>query len=117
VLQSSLSQASRGPSQAPDPEAKGRKRIKKRAGRKKLQSQPEVQQRTEEEVPTFDFSEIPVELRPLAYYAQSSLGDGSQIACPQQQSDDMTIYIGYEDVYHFITFKEISASSIMVYIR
>ena len=99
VLQSSLSQASRGPSQAPDPEAKGRKRIKKRAGRKKLQSQPEVQQQTEEEVPTFDFNEIPIELRPLAYYAQSSLSDGSQISCPPQQSDEMPIYIGYEDVY------------------
>ncbi|GMN27824.1 hypothetical protein TIFTF001_001816 [Ficus carica] len=87
VIQSSLSQASRGPSQAPDPEAKGKKRIKKRAGRKKLQSQPEVQQQTAEEVPpTFDFDAIPIELRPLAYYAQSSLSD------------------------------EISASSIMVYI-
>ncbi|GMN58507.1 hypothetical protein TIFTF001_027599 [Ficus carica] len=41
VLQSSLSQANRGPSQAPDLEPTGRKRIKKRAGRKKLQSQPE----------------------------------------------------------------------------
>ncbi|GMN69108.1 hypothetical protein TIFTF001_038158 [Ficus carica] len=116
VLQSSLSQASRGPSQAPDPEPTGRKRIKKRAGRKKLQSQPEVQQQTEEEVPTFDFNEIPVEMRPLAYYAQSSLSDGSQISCPPQQSDEMPIYIRYEDVFHFITFKEISASSIMVYI-
>ncbi|GMN68124.1 hypothetical protein TIFTF001_037178 [Ficus carica] len=117
VIQSSLSQASRGPSQAPDPEAKGRKRIKKRAGRMKLQSQPEVQQQTEEEVPpTFDFDAIPIELRPLAYYAQSSLSDGSQISCPPQQSDEMPIYIGYEDVYDFITFKEISASSIMVYI-
>ncbi|GMN62894.1 hypothetical protein TIFTF001_032028 [Ficus carica] len=117
VIQSSLSQASQGPSQAPDPEAKGRKRIKKRAGRKKLQSQPEVQQQTEEEVPpTFDFDAIPIELRPLAYYAQSSLSDGSQISCPPQQSDEMPIYIGYEDVYDFITFKEISASSIMVYI-
>ncbi|GMN52210.1 hypothetical protein TIFTF001_021349 [Ficus carica] len=117
VIQSSLSQASRGPSQAPDPEAKGRKRIKKRAGRKKLQSQLEVQHQTEEEVPpTFDFDAIPIELRPLAYNAQSSLSDGSQISCPPQQSDEMPIYIGYEDVYDFITFKEISASSIMVYI-
>ncbi|GMN64639.1 hypothetical protein TIFTF001_033702 [Ficus carica] len=115
VLQSSLSQASRGPSQAPDLEPTGRKRIKKRAGRKKLQSQPEVQQQTEEEVPTFDFTEIPVEMRPLAYYAQSSLSDGSQISCPPQQYE-MPIYIGYEEVFHFITFKEISASSIMVYI-
>ncbi|GMN66768.1 hypothetical protein TIFTF001_035830 [Ficus carica] len=119
VLQTSLSQASRGSSQAPNREAKGSKRTKKRAGRKKLQSQPEVQQQMEEEVPAFDFSEIPVELRSLTYYAQSSLSDGSQIVCLQQQSvngDDMPIYIGYEYVYHFITFKEISESSIMFYI-
>ncbi|GMN27565.1 hypothetical protein TIFTF001_051601 [Ficus carica] len=84
VLQTSLSQTSRSPSQAPDPTAKGSKRTKKRAGRKKLHS----------------------------------LSDGTQIACLQQSvnGNDMSIYIGYEDVYHFITFKEISASSIMVYI-
>ena len=46
VLQISLSQANRGPSHAPDREAQGSKRTKKRAGRKKLQSQ----QQTEEEV-------------------------------------------------------------------
>ncbi|GMN21530.1 hypothetical protein TIFTF001_050145 [Ficus carica] len=87
VIQSSLSQASRGPSQAPDPEAKGRKRIKKRARKKKLQSQPEVQQQTTEEVPpTFDFDAIPIELRPLAYYAQSSLSD-------VQQNVDRVAYI------------------------
>jgi hypothetical protein len=123
VLQSCVSQASRVPNQAPDSEPTGRKRIKKRAGRKKLGSKPEVQQQTEvqhqteEEVQTFDFNEIPFEMRPLAHYAQSSLTDGSQISCPPSQSDDMPIYIGYEDVFHFITFKEISASSIMVYIR
>ncbi|GMN40409.1 hypothetical protein TIFTF001_009631 [Ficus carica] len=79
--------------------------------------QSSLSQASREEVPpTFDFEAIPIELRPLAYYAQSSLSDGSQISCPPQQSDEMPIYIGYEDVYDFITFKEISASSIMVYI-
>ncbi|GMN69955.1 hypothetical protein TIFTF001_038999 [Ficus carica] len=79
--------------------------------------QSSLSQASREEVPpTFDFDAIPIELRPLAYYAQSSLSDGSQISCPPQQSDEMPIYIGYEDVYDFITFKEISASSIMVYI-
>ncbi|GMN46140.1 hypothetical protein TIFTF001_015332 [Ficus carica] len=105
---------------APDREAEGSKRIKKRAGKKKIQSQPEVQQQTsQQELPPFNFSEIPFELRPLAYYTQSSLRDGTQIACPTQQSvngDDMPIYIGFEDVYHFVTFQEISANSIMVYI-
>ncbi|GMN69335.1 hypothetical protein TIFTF001_038385 [Ficus carica] len=76
LVQTSLSQASKGPSHAPDREAEGSKRTKKRAGRKKIQSQPEF-----------------------------VIGD------------DVPIYIGFEDVYHFITFKEISVNSIMVYIR
>ncbi|GMN67788.1 hypothetical protein TIFTF001_036841 [Ficus carica] len=121
VVQTSLSQASQGPSHALDREAEGSKRTKKRAGRKKIKSQPEVQQQlAQQEQPTFDFSQIPYELRPLAYYTQSSMRDGTQIACPLQQfviGDDMPIYIGFEDVYHFITFKEISANIIIVYIR
>ncbi|GMN66009.1 hypothetical protein TIFTF001_035086 [Ficus carica] len=121
VVQTSLSQVSQGPSHAPDRETEGSKRTKKRAVRKKIQSQPEVQQQLmQQELPSFDFSQIPFELRPLAYYAQSYMRDGTQIACPLQQfiiEDDMPIYIGFEDVYHFITFKEISANSIMVYIK
>ncbi|GMN58855.1 hypothetical protein TIFTF001_027967 [Ficus carica] len=44
VVQTSLSQASQGPSYAPNREAEGSKRTKNRAGRKKLQSYPKVQQ-------------------------------------------------------------------------
>ncbi|GMN68924.1 hypothetical protein TIFTF001_037978 [Ficus carica] len=56
VLETSLSQASRGPSHAPDREAEGSKQIKKRARRKKIQSQPEVQQHSaQQELPSFDF--------------------------------------------------------------
>ncbi|GMN27662.1 hypothetical protein TIFTF001_001744 [Ficus carica] len=121
VVQTSLSQASQGPSHAPNREAKGSKRTKKRARRKKIQSQPEVQQQpAQQELPSFDFGEIPLELRPLAYYAQNLMRDGTQIMCPLQQfviGNDMPIYIGFEDVYHFISFKEISANNIMVYIR
>ncbi|GMN19581.1 hypothetical protein TIFTF001_049931 [Ficus carica] len=115
VLQTSLSQASKGPSRAPEREAEGSKRTKKRAGRKKIQSQP-----AQEEMPSFDLNDIFFELRPLAFYAQSSMRDGTQIVCPQQHfvmGDEMPIYIGFEDVYHFISFKEISANSIMIYIR
>ncbi|GMN63171.1 hypothetical protein TIFTF001_032247 [Ficus carica] len=43
-VQTSLSQASKGPSRAPDREDEGSKCTKKRAGRKKIQSQPEVEQ-------------------------------------------------------------------------
>ncbi|GMN32498.1 hypothetical protein TIFTF001_044691 [Ficus carica] len=122
VVQTNLSQASKCPNRAPQREAGGSKRTKKRAGRKKLKSQPEVEQQpAQEEPPSFDFDNISFELRPLTFYAQSSMrDDGTQIICPQQHfvmGDDMPIYIGSEDVYHFITFKEISANSIMIYIR
>ena len=65
-----MSQASRGPSHIPDREIEGSKSIKKRAGKKKLQSQPEVQQQTmQQQLTPFNFSEIPFDLGPLAYYA------------------------------------------------
>ena len=121
VVQTSLSQASKCPSRAPEREAEGSKRTKKRAGRKKIQSQPEVEQQpAQQEMPSFEFNDISFELRPLAFYAQSSMRDGTQIVCPQQHfvmGDEMPIYIGFEDIYHFISFKEISANSIMIYIR
>ncbi|GMN60776.1 hypothetical protein TIFTF001_029877 [Ficus carica] len=121
VVQTSLSQASKGPSRAPEREAEGSKCTKKRAGREKIQSQPEVEQQpAQEEMPSFDLNDISFELRPLAFYAQSTMRDGTQIVCPQQHfvmGDEMPIYIGFEDVYHFISFKEISANNIMIYIR
>ena len=120
AVQPDLSQASKGPSKAPNVEAEGSKRSKKRAGRKKIRSQPEVQQQPAEEQPMFDFRDMPHELKHLAYYAHNSMRDGTQIICNQRHfhdGDDIPLYIGYEDVYHFISFKEISATSIMVYIR
>ena len=121
VVQTSLSQASKCPSHAKEREAEGSKRTKKRAGRKKIQSQPEVEQQPPQgEMPSFDLNDISFELRPLAFYAQSTMRDGTQIVCPQQDvvmGDEMPIYIGFEDIYHFISFKEISANSIMIYIR
>ncbi|GMN31043.1 hypothetical protein TIFTF001_048061 [Ficus carica] len=99
VIEMSLSQASRGPSHIPDREVEGNKRIKKIARKKKLQSQPEVQQQTaQQQLPPFNFSEIPYDLRPLAYHAQCSMLDVLQIACPTQQSisgNDMPLYISY----------------------
>ena len=65
-------------------------------------------------------TDIPFDLKPLAYYAQNSMRDGTQIICHQQQfviGDAIPICIGFEDAYNFITFKEISANNIMVYIR
>ncbi|GMN68123.1 hypothetical protein TIFTF001_037181 [Ficus carica] len=82
VVQTSLNQAIQGPSHAPNREAEGSKRTKKRAGRKKIQSQPEVQQQpAQQELPSFDFNEISFELRPLAYYTQSSMRDTDCCTC------------------------------------
>ncbi|GMN53755.1 hypothetical protein TIFTF001_022895 [Ficus carica] len=54
VVQKSLSQASQGLSHALDREAEGSKQTKKRAGRKKIQSQPEVQrQSAQQELPSY----------------------------------------------------------------
>ncbi|GMN46294.1 hypothetical protein TIFTF001_015471 [Ficus carica] len=87
VIETSMSQTSQGPSHVPDREVEGSKRIKKIAGKKKLQSQSEVQQQTaQQQLPPFNFSEIPHDLRPLAFCAQCSMHDGLQIACPTQQS-------------------------------
>ncbi|GMN47250.1 hypothetical protein TIFTF001_016424 [Ficus carica] len=73
-------------------EAEGSKRTKKRAGRKKIQSQPEVQQQpAQQELPSFDFNQISFELRPLAYYAQSSMRD--VLVSPVQQNVDRTAYV------------------------
>ncbi|GMN42721.1 hypothetical protein TIFTF001_011937 [Ficus carica] len=85
VIDMSLSPAIRGPSHVPDRVVKGNKRIKKRAGKKKLQSEPEVQQQnTQQQLPSFNFSEVYFDLRPLAYYAQCFMRDDLQIECPIQ---------------------------------
>ncbi|GMN48096.1 hypothetical protein TIFTF001_017269 [Ficus carica] len=52
VIKTSLSQASRDSSHVPDREVKGNKCIKKRAGKKKVQLQPEEQQ----QLPPFNLS-------------------------------------------------------------
>ncbi|GMN18969.1 hypothetical protein TIFTF001_048561 [Ficus carica] len=103
VVQTSLSQASKGPSRAPEREAEGSKRTKKRAGRKKIQSQPEVEQQpAQEEMPSFDLNDISFELRPLAFYAQSSMRDGIDqrfefispvLVSPVQQNVDRATYV------------------------
>ncbi|GMN66887.1 hypothetical protein TIFTF001_035953 [Ficus carica] len=89
IVQTSLIQASKGPSRAPDREAEGSKRTKKRAGRKKIQSQPEVEQQpAQQELPSFNFNDISFELRPLAYYAQSSMRD-------EISANSIMVYISY----------------------
>ncbi|GMN27309.1 hypothetical protein TIFTF001_001585 [Ficus carica] len=46
IIETSLSQASRGPSHVPELKVEGNKHMKKKAGEKKLQSQPDAQQQS-----------------------------------------------------------------------
>ncbi|GMN73408.1 hypothetical protein TIFTF001_054865 [Ficus carica] len=96
IVQTSLSQVSKGPSRAPDREAEGSKRTKKRAWRKKIQSQPEVEQQpTQQEQPSFDFNNISFELRPLTFYAQSSMRDDSWSSVVQEH-----VWINGSSIFH-----------------
>ncbi|GMN75199.1 hypothetical protein TIFTF001_056382, partial [Ficus carica] len=109
-----ISMTSRDPTRVLDKEAEGTKHLKEKGEKKKLKSQPEAEQR-----PTFDFGRIHVGLRPLAFYAQYFMKDGRQIKCPiptENRDSDMPIFLGYDDIYEFISFQEISANCILVYL-
>ncbi|GMN74962.1 hypothetical protein TIFTF001_053955 [Ficus carica] len=110
-----ISVISRDPSRVLNKEAKGTKHHKAKGEKKKLKTQPEVEQR-----PAFDFGRIRVGLRPLAFYAQYFMKDGRQIEChiPTEIRDsDMPIFLGYDDIYKFISFQEISANCILLFVR
>ncbi|GMN19557.1 hypothetical protein TIFTF001_039838 [Ficus carica] len=109
-----VSKTSRDPTRVLDKEAKGTEHPKEKGEKNKLKSQPEVEQRL-----AFDFGRIHVGLRPLAFYAQYFMKDGSQIECPiptEIRDSDMPIFLGYDDIYEFISFQEISANCILVYL-
>lgn len=109
-----VSKTSRDPSRVLDKEAKGTEHLKENGEKKKLKSQPEVEHRL-----AFDFGRIHVGLRPLAFYAQYCMKEGRQIECPiprQIRDSDVPIFLGYDDIYEFISFQEISANCILVYL-
>ncbi|GMN70630.1 hypothetical protein TIFTF001_039670 [Ficus carica] len=91
-LDMSMNRASRGPSHVPDPAAD----------------------------PLFDFNKMNMEMRPLAYYAHSSMRQGNQIEVPIPYTImgfDMPVYLSFDDIYKFFNLQEISANCILVYMR
>ncbi|GMN74361.1 hypothetical protein TIFTF001_052360 [Ficus carica] len=59
-------------------------------------------------------------MKPLAYYAHSSMRQGNQIEVPIPYTImgfDMPVFLSFEDIYEFINLQEISANCILVYMR
>ncbi|GMN45002.1 hypothetical protein TIFTF001_014197 [Ficus carica] len=59
-------------------------------------------------------------MRPLAYYAHSSMHQGNQIEVPIPytiMTFEMLVFLSFEDIYEFINLQEISANCILVYMR
>ncbi|GMN64665.1 hypothetical protein TIFTF001_033726 [Ficus carica] len=118
-LDMSMNKASRGPSHVPDPAA-GNKKCQKKAGNKTIDSRTEVQQGAQEQKLVFDFNNINRAMKPLAYYAHSSMRQGNQIEVPIPYTImgfDMPVFLSFEDIYEFINLQEISENCILVYMR
>ncbi|GMN58121.1 hypothetical protein TIFTF001_027220 [Ficus carica] len=61
-----------------------------------------------------------MEMRLLAYYAHSSMREGNQIEVPipyMISGTNVPLFLNFDDIYEFITFQEISANCILVYLR
>ena len=118
-LDTSMNKASRGPSHVPDPASRKKKRQKK-LGNKTIDSRTEVQQGVQQQQPLFDFNNMNMAMRPLAYYAHSSMRQGNQIEVPIPytiMTFDMPVFLSFEDIYEFINLQEISANCILIYMR
>ncbi|GMN54105.1 hypothetical protein TIFTF001_023234 [Ficus carica] len=79
-----------------------------------------VQQGVQQQQPLFDFNDINMAMRPLAYYAHSSMHQGNQIEVPIPytiMTFEMPVFLSFEDIYEFINLQEISANCILVYMR
>ncbi|GMN67047.1 hypothetical protein TIFTF001_036112 [Ficus carica] len=77
-LDTSMNKGIRGPSHVPDQAAEGNKR-QKNLGKKLINSRTEVQQDAQQHKALFDFNKMNMEMRPLAYYAHSSMREVNQI--------------------------------------
>ncbi|GMN63750.1 hypothetical protein TIFTF001_032835 [Ficus carica] len=67
---------------------------------------------------TFDEKGQPV--RPLTYYALSSMREGNHIEVPipyMISGANVHVFLNFDDIYEFINFQEISANCILVYLR
>ena len=74
----------------------------------------------QQQQPLFDFNNMNMAMRPLAYYAHSSMRQGNQIEVPIPYTImgfDMPVFLSFEDIYEFINLQEISANCILVYMR
>ncbi|GMN69522.1 hypothetical protein TIFTF001_038571 [Ficus carica] len=92
----------------------------KKLGKKKVDSRTEVQQDAQQQEALFNFNKLNMEMRPLAYYAHSSMRQGNQIEVLipyTMMGFDMPVFLGFDDIYEFINLQEISANCILVYMR
>ncbi|GMN64741.1 hypothetical protein TIFTF001_033792 [Ficus carica] len=118
-LDTSMNKVSRGPSHVPDPSV-GRKKCQKKLGNKTIDSRTEVQQGAQQQQPLFDCNNMNMAMRPLAYYAHSSMHQGNQIEVPIPytiMTFEMLVFLSFDDIYEFINLQEISANCILVYMR
>ena len=59
-------------------------------------------------------------MRPLAYYAHSSMRQGNQIEVPisyTMMGFEMLVFLSFDDIYEFINLQEMNANCILVYMR
>ena len=85
-----------------------------------INSRTEVQQDAQQQEALFDFNKMNMEMRPLAYYAHSSMHKGNQIEVPIPFTItrfDIHVFWNFDDIYEFINLQEISANCILVYMR
>ncbi|GMN30285.1 hypothetical protein TIFTF001_044443 [Ficus carica] len=95
-LDMSMNKASRGPNHVPNPAA-GNKKRQKKAGNKTIDSRTEVQQGAQEQKLSFDFNNMNRAMKPLAYYAHSSM----------RQEGDIGFWYPWEDlVLYFDPLRE-----------
>ncbi|GMN65130.1 hypothetical protein TIFTF001_034189 [Ficus carica] len=120
-LDTSMNKASRGPSHIPDPALGKKKKRQRKLGNKTIDSRTEVQQGVQQQQqPLFDFNNMNMTMRPLAFYAHSSMRQGDQIEVPIPytiMTFEMPVVLSFEDIYKFINLQEISANCILVYMR
>ncbi|GMN68456.1 hypothetical protein TIFTF001_037515 [Ficus carica] len=101
-------------------QAAERNKCQKKLEKKPINSRTEVQQDAQQHKALFDFNKMNMEMRPLAYYAHSSMREGNHIEVPIPYTItgfDMLVFLNFDDIYEFINLQEISANCILVYIR
>ncbi|GMN74692.1 hypothetical protein TIFTF001_053202 [Ficus carica] len=92
-LDTSMNKASRGPSHVPDP-AFGKKKCQRKLGNKTIDSRTEVQQGVQQQQqPLFNFNNMNMAMRPLAYYAHSSMRQDTEDAGMRDRADNLISFL------------------------